>query len=43
MIKEFRDDPNVELLAIQTVFEGFGTNTPEAAKKLVKSLKKNSK
>ena len=34
--KTFKEDDGVAVLAVQTVFEGFGTNTPEAAKKIVK-------
>ena len=36
MVKEFGADPRVVLIAIQTVFEGFGTNSPDAARKIVK-------
>lgn len=42
MIKEFRDDPDVRFVAVQTVFEGFGTNTPEAARKIVERYKLES-
>ncbi len=34
--KEFAKDDAVRFAAVQTVFEGFGTNTAEAAGKLVK-------
>ena len=33
---EFGKDDEVRFATVQTVFEGFGTNTEEAAKKLVK-------
>lgn len=34
--KEFSKNPEIEFAAVQTVFEGFSTNTPAAAKKIVK-------
>lgn len=33
--KKYRGDEDVRFAAIQTVFEGYGTNTAEAAKKIV--------
>ena len=38
VIKEFGDDPDVAILTVQTVFEGFGTNTTDAAKKIVAAV-----
>ena len=32
LIKHYRDNNSVDFVAIQTAFEGFHTNTPEAAK-----------
>ena len=37
--KEFGSDEQVRFAAVQTVFEGFGTNTIEAAKKIVTKYK----
>ncbi len=37
--KEFADDPGVEFAAVQTVFEGFSTNTVAAAKRIVARYK----
>ena len=30
LIKKYKEDPDVEFVAVQTVFEGFQTNSPEA-------------
>ena len=34
--KHYKDDKDVAFVAVQTVFEGFHTNTVEAAKKIIK-------
>lgn len=39
MLKEFGDHPEVRIAAVQTVFEGFQTNTVEAAEKIVERYK----
>ncbi len=39
VLNAYKDDPKVVVLAVQTVFEGFGTNTPEAAKKIARKYK----
>jgi len=35
---EFKDNPKVTFVAIQTVFEGFGVNTKESAKEVAKKF-----
>ena len=41
-MKEFGDDDKVEFIAIQTVFEGFETNTEAKAKAITKRYKLES-
>ena len=36
LIRHYKDDTDVEFVAVQTVFEGFGTNTFERARKVAK-------
>jgi len=37
--KKFGQDPDVRFASIQTVFEGFGTNTPKAAREIARKYK----
>lgn len=39
LLKKYGDNDQVEFAAVQTVFEGFHTNTPQAAKRIVERYK----